>query len=203
MKTPDRLSAEVSAMLSRIIDEATRLFVSSGYRGISMREIAEAVGISKAGLYYHFRDKEDLFIAILTAHLDGVERIIRDACSEDATAREQVTRIIRGILSLPPNQRAVIRLATQEMVHVSQEARLDFEGIYQQKFLGRIQTVLQGGIERGELRRVNVQLATWLLLGMAYPFFYPSHLPGDMGEAIDLMVAVFFDGLSEPVQRAA
>ncbi len=117
--------------------------------------------------------------------------------------REQVTRIIRGVLSLPPNQRAIIRLATQDMVHVSQAARLDFEAIYQQKFLGRIQAVLQGGIERGELRRVNVQLATWLLLGMAYPFFYPNHSPGDMGEAIDLMIAVFFDGLSVPVQRKA
>jgi AcrR family transcriptional regulator len=203
MRTPDRLSAEASAMLSRIIDEATRLFVAGGYRGISMREIAEAVGISKAGLYYHFRDKEDLFIAILTAHLAGVEWIIRGACSEDATAREQVTRLIRGILSLPPNQRAVIRLATQEMVHVSQAARLGFEGIYQQRFLGRIEAILQGGIERGELRRVNVQLATWLLLGMAYPFFSPSHPLGETDQTVDLMIAVFFDGLSEPMQREA
>ena len=31
-----------------------------GYNGISMREIAEAVGVSKAGLYYHFKDKEDV-----------------------------------------------------------------------------------------------------------------------------------------------
>ncbi len=198
MKTPDRLRAEASAMLSRIIDEAARLFVASGYRGISMREIAEAVGISKAGLYYHFRDKEDLFIAILTAHLGGVEQIIHDAVSDGANAREQVARIIRGILSLPPNQRAIIRLASQEIVHVSQAARSDFEGTYQERFLGRVEAILQGGIDRGELRRVNVRLATWLLLGMAYPFFYPGHSLGDMDETIDLMLAVFFDGLSNP-----
>jgi AcrR family transcriptional regulator len=185
-------------MLGRIIQEATRLFVASGYRGISMREIAEAVGISKAGLYYHFRDKEDLFLAILTAHLDSVERVIKSARHSGDTARAQVTGIIRGILSLPPNERAIIRLASQEMVHVSQVARGDFEGIYRQKFLGQVEAVLQAGIARGELRPVNVHLATWLLLGMAYPFYYPSYAVGDINVAIELMVAVFFDGVSMP-----
>jgi len=53
----------------QILHEATRLFVDRGYHALSMREIAEAVGVSKAGLYYHFEDKEDLFLAILTNNL--------------------------------------------------------------------------------------------------------------------------------------
>ncbi|MCB0152930.1 MAG: helix-turn-helix transcriptional regulator, partial [Caldilineaceae bacterium] len=48
-----------------ILAAAQRLFVERGYRGISMREIAEAVGMTKAALYYHFRDKEQLFVALL------------------------------------------------------------------------------------------------------------------------------------------
>jgi hypothetical protein len=107
-----------------------------------------------------------------------------------------VAQIIRGILSMSPNQRAIIRLASQEMVHVSREARSSFEGVYYHRFIGQIQNVLQAGIERDELRPVNTQLATWLLLGMAYPFFYPSHHLGDADETIELMVSVFFDGLS-------
>jgi len=192
----ERPPAEAHDITARIIEEATCLFVASGYRGISMREIAEAVGISKAGLYYHFRDKEDLFLAILTANLDAVEKIILDARRADLSTRARVTQIIRGILSMSPNQRAIIRLASQEMVHVSREARSGFEGVYYQRFIGQIQGVLQAGIERGELRLVNTQLATWLLLGMAYPFFYPSHHLGDPDETIELMVSVFFDGLS-------
>ena len=192
----ERPPVEAPDITARIIEAATCLFVASGYRGISMREIAEAVGISKAGLYYHFRDKEDLFLAILTANLDTVERLILDARSADVSTRARVAQIIRGILSMSPNQRAIIRLASQEMVHVSREARLSFEAVYYRRFLGQIQSVLQAGIERGELRPVNTQLATWLLLGMAYPFFYPSHHLGDADETIELMVSVFFDGLS-------
>ena len=68
-------SPEPADIPERIAEEATRLFVANGYHGVSMREIAEAVGISKAGLYYHFRDKEDLFIAILTANLSASRRL--------------------------------------------------------------------------------------------------------------------------------
>ena len=188
---------DVPHVLARILAEATGLFVARGYRGISMREIAEAVGISKAGLYYHFQDKEELFLAILTANLDTVAQIVRAACQQEAGTRERVAQMLRAILALPAEQRALIRLANQEMVHMSAEARTNFEAIYQRQFLGQIGELLQMGIARGELRPVNVQLATWLLLGMAYPFFAPGH-PGEaMSEVVDLIVTVFYDGLGQ------
>jgi hypothetical protein len=96
---------------------------------------------------------------------------------------------------LRADPRALTRLANQEMVHMSAEARASFEATYHLKFLGQIEELLQTGIARGELRPVNVQLATWLLLGMAYPFFSPTH-PGEaMDEVVELIVSVFFDGL--------
>jgi AcrR family transcriptional regulator len=194
--------AEGSDMLARILAEASRLFVARGYRGISMREIAEAVGISKAGLYYHFRDKEELFLAILTANLDMVAQIVRDACRQDASTRARMAQMLRALLALPADQRALIRLANQEMVHMSAEARASFEATYHLKFLGQIEELLQTGIACGELRPVNVQLATWLLLGMAYPFFSPAHPAAAMDEVVDLIIAVFFDGLGCEVKRA-
>lgn len=188
--------AEVHDMHARILDAATCLFVMRGYRGISMREIAAAVGISKAGLYYYFKDKEALFLAILAANLDIVEQIIHDASRAGVTTRGRVTHMIRAILALPPNQRAIIRLAGQEMVHVSQAARMDFGVLYQQKFLSQVAELLQMGITTAEVRPINLQLATWLLLGMTYPFFDPSHPLGDLEETIGLLVSVFFDGVS-------
>ncbi len=188
-------SAEAPDVLARIMEEATNLFVARGYRGISMREIAEAVGISKAGLYYHFADKEDLFLAILTASLDAVAQIAQRACDLNAPTRLRIASMLRELLALPAHQRALIRLAGQEMVHLSAEARTAFEAAYQRRFLGQIEALLQAGIARGELRPVNVQLATWLLLGMAYPFLAPDH-PGEaMDEVVALIVSVFLDGL--------
>jgi AcrR family transcriptional regulator len=94
-----RPSVEASDITARIIEEATCLFVASGYCGISMREIAEAVGISKAGLYYHFRDKEDLFLAILTLIRHRRENHCA-LCRANAAVAQ-----INGDRSMSPDQR--------------------------------------------------------------------------------------------------
>jgi len=190
------LPADAPDMLARIIEAATGLFVARGYRGIAMREIAEAAGISKAGLYYHFKDKEELFLAILTANLAAVVGIIHDACRQETTARQRVTHMLRGILALPPEQRTIIRLANQEMVHVSPAGRSGFDELYHRRFIGQVEEILQAGIAQGELRPVNSLLATWLLLGMAYPLLSSNHPNDAMNEAIELIVSVFFDGLA-------
>ncbi|GAB4533574.1 MAG: TetR/AcrR family transcriptional regulator [Anaerolineae bacterium] len=181
-----------------IIQEATHLFVSRGYRGISMREIAEAVGVSKAGLYYHFKDKEALFLAILTANLERIEAIVREARSEEVTARGQISRMVRAIFEQSPYQRAIIRLASQEMPHLSQTARAEFGCLYRARFIGQVEDILRAGMEAGELRAMDVSLATWLLLGMMYPFLYPAHEreQGPAQAVIDLLVSVFFDGVT-------
>lgn len=47
-----------------IIYQALRLFSDRGYEGVSMRDIASAVGIKAASIYNHFKSKEDIFHSI-------------------------------------------------------------------------------------------------------------------------------------------
>ncbi len=184
----------------RIMEEATRLFVTRGYHGISMREIAEAVGVSKAGLYYHFKDKEDLFIAILTANLEQIDRIITEARATGQTTRAQIGQIIQAILGQAPHQRAIIRLASQEMEHLSQTAREQFDHMYQAKFIDQLAAILREGSTRGELRPINPSAATWILLGMAYPYLYPNQARSveAVQDAVEVIVSIFFDGMAKP-----
>lgn len=49
----------------RILDAAGKLFYAEGLRAVSMDGIAEAVGVTKRTLYYHFRSKDDLIAAWL------------------------------------------------------------------------------------------------------------------------------------------
>lgn len=49
----------------RILTEALRLFAADGYEAVSVRAIAERLGITKGALYRHYADKRDIFNAIL------------------------------------------------------------------------------------------------------------------------------------------
>lgn len=195
MDRPAATTNEPLDVRETILQESARLFVDRGYHGLAMRELAEAVGVSKAALYYHYKDKEDLFMAVLTSNLDRIEQVINEA-RKAPTTRLRIEQMVQAIFRRAPEQRAMIRLASQEMDHLSVAARADFSRLYHEKFIGQVEAIIDEGIQSGELRPMNTSLATWLLLGMMYPFFYTAHA-GEMtsfDETIDLMLAIFFDG---------
>jgi len=51
-----------------IIDEAYKLFLSHSYEAVSISVISEAIGFTKGALYHHFKNKEELFRAVIDKH---------------------------------------------------------------------------------------------------------------------------------------
>lgn len=49
----------------RILDEALNMFAENGYKGTNLRDLAQALGISKTALYRHFTNKEDIWNSIV------------------------------------------------------------------------------------------------------------------------------------------
>ncbi|MGW1740721.1 TetR/AcrR family transcriptional regulator [Nocardia sp. NPDC001965] len=58
-----------------ILDAAVRLFVAKGFEETSLREIADAVGITKPSLYYHYASKLELLVAIVNPLLDDLRAL--------------------------------------------------------------------------------------------------------------------------------
>jgi len=190
--------AETADSRAAILEAAKHLFMQDGFRGISMRQIAEAVGVTKAALYYHFQDKEDLFVAIVEQYLVEMAALIDQVTAEQAGARQQISDLVRRILAQPPQQRSIIRLASQEMGNVGPQNRARFLAIYHDQFIGRIRALLQAGMNRGELRPLDPNVATWTLLGMMYPYFHPAP-PTQMTPTpalIEQLLQIYFDGLA-------
>jgi AcrR family transcriptional regulator len=182
-----------------ILLAAERLFMDQGFRGISMRQIAEAVGVTKAALYYHFQDKEELFVAIVERYLVAMSTLIDTAAAGSGSCRAQISAIVQRILTQPVEERAILRLTSQELSNVSPANRARFMQMYHERFINRITALLEAGMASGELRVVEPSLATWTLLGMMYPYFHPSPPPGrsTSSEQINAMLSIFFDGLAK------
>ena len=73
-----------------ILDTAARLLRSGGYHQTTLREIAEAVGIRKASLYYHFASKEEIVEAVVNDGVHFVHEAVVDAL---AAAKGAVPRV--------------------------------------------------------------------------------------------------------------
>src|SRR5713101_7067988 len=66
-------TAVPGATRDRIVDTALRLFSERGTAAVSMRELADAAGVTVPGLYYHFASKAELIREVYRAQGFGTE----------------------------------------------------------------------------------------------------------------------------------
>ena len=62
----------------QVLEAAARLFTSKGFAATSTREIAEAVGIRQASLYYHFAGKDEILAALLATTVRPTQMVIEE-----------------------------------------------------------------------------------------------------------------------------
>ncbi|MEV0249987.1 TetR/AcrR family transcriptional regulator [Nocardia sp. NPDC050712] len=90
-----------SGTKTAIRDAAVKLFDAKGFEQTSLREVADAVGITKASLYYHYPSKLDLLVAIINPiieHMRAVTEDIKTVPFGPEGVRTILQRYIRGML---------------------------------------------------------------------------------------------------------
>jgi AcrR family transcriptional regulator len=60
-------------------DTALRLFAEHGVAGTSLQMIADAMGVTKAAIYYHYKSKDEIVLGVLAPLLDELPRILERA----------------------------------------------------------------------------------------------------------------------------
>jgi len=84
------------AKREEILDRALEVVAREGYRGASVKELAEAVGLSQAGLLHYFDSKEELFTEILR--------------KRDEVDSERFGRMSGGDLDFPDMRRGYVEV---------------------------------------------------------------------------------------------
>ncbi|MBO7743542.1 TetR/AcrR family transcriptional regulator [Paenibacillus sp. MWE-103] len=73
-----------------IVETALKVFFKYGYKRVSMNEIAESAGISRAGLYLYFKSKEEIFNAAIIHHGDILLQEIKDGLPSHETKEDKL-----------------------------------------------------------------------------------------------------------------
>ena len=176
--------------------KAAGIFHEQGYEATSMSDIAEAMQITKAGLYYYISSKEDLLFRIINYGLDWLAREVIEPARLLGAPEERLRWIIRhhghGLLKgsrvIPLLTDEVSSLLPKHRQHILARKRVYFD------FLRNTINQLK---RQGKLRDVDPTVATFGLFGMLLwlPRWYKPGRRMTAEETIENMTSLYMGGL--------
>jgi len=130
-----------------IVDAAVTLFSTHGYRGTSVAAVAEAAGVTDAGVLYHFRTKADLLLAVLAAHDERYAAMVRDSPDDEL---ERV-RSWGEVMERDADLTALLVTLSAEHLRDDSETNAYFRRRYE-RVTDRYETMFRAAAERGIVR---------------------------------------------------
>lgn len=99
------------------------LFRQRGYGATSIRDIGEAMGITSAALYYHFKNKEEVLLAVMRKGIEFVSEAVAEAIDTDEPVWKRVHAAMRAHLQISLTYQDYAGVLLHEFRHLSAEAR--------------------------------------------------------------------------------
>ncbi len=98
-QSPDRqLTFTEQARRAQLVDVTIRLIAEHGYAGCSLQRIAEAAGITKAAVIYHFSTKRAVIHAAYDTVITGLTEHVGALIAQATTPAERVDAYVRGLI---------------------------------------------------------------------------------------------------------
>ena len=190
---------------AQILETAARIFCEKGFDKASMEDVADAVGLTKAGLYHHIGSKDELLFAIMSYGMDLFEEKVLNRVMAIPDPLERLKAALRGHVLL------VIRDRPKEVTVILHETNA-LRGRYRDRINARkkgyikfLEKTFREMIKSGTARRVDPSAAAFAMLGMIN-WIYQWYQPGGRlnEEAVaDALSDVFLGGiLARPGQPA-
>jgi AcrR family transcriptional regulator len=188
-----------------ILETAARLICERGYEATSMQEIAAACRMTKAGLYHHIQNKEQLLFAIMNYGMDVFEEQVLSRVQDIADPLERLRACMRhNILLVTRGWSKEVIIILHEHATLTGEARA-FIDARKKKYVDFLEESFAQAVAQGRIRPVDPTIGAFSLLGMVlwvYKWFKPDGRLTDEALA-DGMVDLLFPSLVASGQQPA
>jgi TetR/AcrR family acrAB operon transcriptional repressor len=119
-----RTKQEAQQTRHALLDAAEAVFEQRGVAGTSLQEVAEAAGVTRGAVYWHFRDKADLYNAMMDRAVLPFEQHWLEPAADDAADPMQRLRDllfdILGQIAADPRLQRVISISTHKVEYVGE-----------------------------------------------------------------------------------
>ena len=151
-----RPPAENRETRQQILEVARELFLSRGYKGVSMKDVAEEIEVTSAALYYHFPGgKQDLFFNIIRKMLEDWTQGAILATAQAQGLREGLIKLTQYLLTLPIDRFSILARDIHENVLDRDTQRVALEQL-QNVFAQHVTNLFQQAINAGEITSEHI-----------------------------------------------
>lgn len=148
----------------QILAAARECFIRNGYAHTRVDDIADAAGLSKGGVYFHFTSKREIFDALLAAQQQRTQALIDNLEKVDVPAAVWIAELGQTLLArytgAESDRRFLIVLAEMGMRDPEIQARIHDA---HRRYIDAIRHRVQRGIDQGEFRDVDAEAAALFL----------------------------------------
>ena len=141
---------------SKILEAAKEVFVSKGYDGARMQEIADQAKINKALLHYYFRNKDKLFASVFEDTLKQIGPVILDFVRDTIPLEVKIWRFVDNYIEIIKNNPKLPLFILNE-IRVSPQRVLNFLNINLLLNVNVLQEQLNRETEREGLLPIDVK----------------------------------------------
>ncbi len=149
-----------------ILQRASLLFYERGYGATSIRDIAEAVGLSSSTMYHHFANKQDVLYAIvdrfMSDFVDATVPVLRDKTLNPA---DRIRRTIRRHIEISDDRRPELLIGNPIRYALDPAQRVHATGL-QIAYHDAVRDAIAEGCQAGEFRVADVSITTMAILDM-------------------------------------
>jgi TetR/AcrR family transcriptional regulator, cholesterol catabolism regulator len=180
-----------------VFEVAAEVFHRKGYDNTSMSEVAEAAGLTKAGLYHHVSSKESLLFTVLDSGLDFTESYVMKPLESIDDPLDRLRTMIDLHLRLVLEER---NLEVTGLLHEcktlspSDRARIDKR---KKEYVRMTTKLITDVVKKFNVKDVNPKLAAFALLGMlnwTYQWYKPSG-SSSREEIVENFQHIFLQGI--------
>ena len=113
----------------KLLGVAEKLFAEKGFNGTSIDRIAKTAGVNKGLIYYHFKDKKDIFVSIMKNIINEIEQSVRLSVPEEASELDdlQLQRKIKAEVEFCIKRKQIILIMMMEALKVDGDADFLFK----------------------------------------------------------------------------
>jgi AcrR family transcriptional regulator len=107
----------------RLLNATAELVAARGFHSVGISDIGAAAGVTGAAIYRHFRNKDEILVALLDRVVDallvGAREVVRNATSSEGA----VIELVRAHVAFALRDRAVISVYAQESINLPVDDR--------------------------------------------------------------------------------